>query len=509
MAIEQFPGSDLDREDAIVQPVAGFWLDVYRGGKLVRDYLTSLGHNYRRAYGALELAHQTLSRFTVPIYRTEPWTFWTFSAETQGSLAGGAEYGQEGLLYGGGAIYGDRGALARQYPLPARLAQAPLACNRITSPSLVLVENVDYLIDDGVLSFRQDPFTSDDLPRREYLSEADDVVVEGGLWLCQPAYDDELIYKHHGYVVGLQLPSSPAYRDALNAIVDADVQGPAQQRLEEFLTASLGIPISRHTQETVELVTVDAHGLLIVTDQEVYRAVAHATPTVAAGDVITEGAVLIEGLILHPFSDPDVPDVVQAIACGRQTVSAAIKGDLVFLNQDMPTTVTTAEDGHTVLQFPVGGFAADVDAFWEEVDSRGVAAGQTLANLLDLRETPVGEPGPASLPTTINPMLFVTQNLLSGHGLLLRIDTDIVDPAALGLSLLRWLPKLVEKTTLLVVSLSTATEVETAILEGVSGPLSTTQDAGLLDVLPDVAETMDLPDIVTESYRWQRSAAAC
>jgi hypothetical protein len=78
-------------------------------------------------------------------------------------------------------------------------------------------------------------------------------------------------------------------------------------------------------------------------------------------------------------------------------------------------------DGYTKVSWQLGGFPYDVEKFWTDVHTAGVARTQTLAMLLDVRETPVGQPTAASLPATINPLQFLADNLLRNNAYIVKV----------------------------------------------------------------------------------------
>ncbi len=115
------------------------------------------------------------------------------------------------------------------------------------------------------------------------------------------------------------------------------------------------------------------------------------------------------------------PADIQALTIGTGVLAWGFWGDLTFENKQVPVIVESDTAGRTKVSWALGGFPFDVENFWDEVHAAGVQKGQTLANLLDTRENPVGQPTAGMLPTTINPFQFLTNNLLRNNAYLVKV----------------------------------------------------------------------------------------
>lgn len=162
------------------------------------------------------------------------------------------------------------------------------------------------------------------------------------------------------------------------------------------------------------------------------------------------------------------------IILDRRHLHADIRGSLYFVNRDTAVTVSTADDGHTLLQFPVHGSAEDVATFWRLVDEAGRRDGRTLAQAMDRRVgVQTTQPTAEHLPTTLNPMRVLLAHALGGGVILARVAGHAalrLPPAAL-----RALPRAVSPNTVLILQ----TEIERESRGGVGS--NTAIDA--LDVI--------------------------
>jgi len=389
-----YPHDELQVEQVLVSILGSFWDMLYAGRDQVASVASARGQAEQQTESDLVEAASSVGIATCPVYHRALWYPLTItqSARLPGTL----------LTYGEGAVYGPQPSngivyqygvspdTTSSYECPASLAATSLICDHINHPAISLINMVDFQLDRtrSVIIFRNDPF-------EEFVSQA--VLDDDGnetdreitLWLYQADFDVARLYRQFGYVLGLDMPSSPGYADMLRASWDAVVGCTARQQIEDVLSAMTGSPLAKEDGEIVEDVATDAVQLLIITDKNVYRYAATATALVEPGDTLAAGQALTDVFKLYDLNLGEVPPVV-AIGLNRSYFDPSIESDLLFVNRDVPLEVSTAEDGHTVARFQISGETADVEQFWALMDARGVASGNTLARLLDQRTNKVG-----------------------------------------------------------------------------------------------------------------------
>lgn len=473
-----YPSSDLDRPAALMNVLGSFWTITYRA----QDQLTA----YTRATAQMALQAQlntlelvaSLSRFTVPIWHTENWYMLTLLQSQLNTAATSLAQFNGQYLYDGTQQFDVPPASSLfAFPLPPDLAGATKVMNQITNPTLVLTDSLDYTLDtaNGAIVFRENPFTNPLWASRPIWSNGQIVDQELVMWVFRGRFDYATIYQQFGYVLGLQLRSSTGYRELVNAVFDALVAGSTGGRIEHALSAITGIPLVQDAQEIVQVVTNDNEGLLIVTDQHVYRYQGCPTvPLVAVGDVVTAGQSLVDALQIFEFNQGIVPAELRALAMGRGFLATCFYGDLVFENKEVPLEVDLDHpSGYTFVRFGLGGFPLDVRHFFEEMQERGIQQLQqpsnpcqpgrrvgTLAHLLDARVNRVGEPGPQDLPKTINPLAFLVQNVLRNNAFLVQLKMCGMGRNSLGLYNAHYLRRILPPHTAMILLIELATNQE-------------------------------------------------
>ncbi len=440
----EYPGNSLDRGRRLIGLLGSFWSTFYEGRELVGALCEATAEVYQQQWLDLMESVRAFSRYEVPIFHTENWYLHVLRQSEK----------VPGL---------------KAWEAPPRFGSAPALMNRLAEPSVVLTHGTDYYTQDGYIDFTVDPFTDERWGTRPVFGpDGTQIDTELFVWVFRGAFDWEQVYEHWGYVLGLRLTSSEAYRDLLNALFDATTGGTAAAQVQFAYAAMLGLPLAIGN-ETVEQIVEDGAGRAVVTNRSVYRLPAGAEPSVAVGDALTAGQSLTLDLQFAELNNGVVPSWVRALAVGRQYLLGAFGSDLVFANESLPTEVTVGSDGFTRIEFPIGGFPLDVDEFWDLTHARGIAYGATLAELLDTRTIKLDQPGPSNLPALINPVAFLCENVLRTNAVLVLVRMRAAAPGAIGLHPARFVSKIVPPGTTVFVLIEVSPRTTSIKLDEAAG----------------------------------------
>lgn len=432
--------------------LGNFWTEIFDGRALVYDYLRGATFQERQLDQLAVELFDSMGRQTCPVHHTDLWHYVELR-EDLGSAAGYLLYGS-GLVYGSQPLtsltyaYGTNKDPSWKFPALTDLAGLVFLQDAVVDPFLCLTAGIDFRLDaekhelilatNPFQDARYTPFTGDDGVRR--------VRLYGFMVGLDWGYVDKV----YGSVVDVRGPSSEHYKDLVNAVCDATAGGTAKDHLAAVLEAATGLPAAR-SDETVQYVTADATGLLIITDANVYRFPPETSAAVAVGDAVTRGQQLVTAISVYEPGDGVVPAAVTRLAANKGLLLPTIAGELVFENKQLPLSVQLNVSGFTKVTWPVGGFPDDVDAFFTEMHARGVAAGKVVAQYLDLRDAPVDQPTALNLPATVNPLGLLFQNLLRYNAVVVVLQVAELGSAGLGLSRLSTLRKVVSPHTLVLV----------------------------------------------------------
>jgi len=134
---------------------------------------------------------------------------------------------------------------------------------------------------------------------------------------------------------------------------------------------------------------------------------------------------------------------------------------LTFSNTSVPLDYSVDDTGKAIVTFEVGGYPGDVDTFWENVRQGEIEGGQTLAEMLDTRTDPIGEPQPQNLPSTINPTEFMLENVMQNNLFLVWIRPSLFSPDAPGSGFIHFLRNVIAPNTTFVVFLTIEPPLDT------------------------------------------------
>jgi|GEM_PF-7042824 len=493
----KFPNTVYDQPQNLLATLGSWWADDYSGKDQVRSLVMGKAQVEQQSMLDLMELIASMSRFSVPIYHTDNWYALYLKKSEMNSV-------QTSLLrYDGGATFdgGERYDVPLStpnfaFPRPADLVEAPLIMNRFTDPTMTLTQEIDYVFVDDSIILRQNPFDDIRVAKRPVYDDGNIVDEEALVWVFRGQFDWDTTYRQFGYVIGMRLQSSKGYRDLLNAVYDSMVGGTTAVSILSALSAMTGVPLVREAEETITDIDTDPDNLLIITDQHVYKYDLAAVPTVAIGDVVKRGGELTDVLQISELNRGAIPSSVAALALGEGFLSSCFYADLVFEDRDTALTVDeTDPSGYTKLSWTLGGFPNDVDAFFDDMHTRGVAEAEreidpceeiktirypandcdevevvvrlgTLAHLMDQRPVQVGEPKKSHLPATINPLKFLVTNVLRNNAYIVRVRAAAAGADGVGLHNVRLLRKVLPPHTamILVVELTAATDSVTVDL---------------------------------------------
>jgi hypothetical protein len=428
-----------DDPEKLLAVVGSFWRNVYEGSFTVGSILHARAQIDADAHLRLLALVAAMSRFEVPVFHRRNWTLLRVLESRKNETEVARFDGSLAFTDGSPAAYDvPRAGELHAWAVPAELAAAKTILNRITDASLVLAEGVDFTLADGVVLFRADPFADDRVAKREVVQDGTVVDREAALWVYGGEWDWDTVYEQFGYALGLKLKSSEGYRDLVNAVFDALVVGPVAASVEAAFSAVCGIPLA-NGDETVEEIWRDAEHLWVSTDASAYKFAATAVPTVAVGQLVGAGRPLVRGLRFFDLNrgHAALADGLRALVLGRGVLAAGFYQELLFEDTEVPLVVTYDAADRAKVSWELPGFPGDVTMFFDTLHAAGVAAGQTLAQLLDTRPAEAKatnpEPPPAALPPTINPLAVLCDNVLRNNAFVVHLRPAEFGPAALGL----------------------------------------------------------------------------
>lgn len=429
MATYRYPQNDFDTPDKLLSLLGSFWATTYTGNGLVQDLAATTALAAQQTHLQLLELVASVSRFNVPVFHQDNWYPLTILESEINTDAGLLEkYSTPTLNVYDSSTNLNYGEIQSQtfYSVgrPKNLHNVRVLLDRVTAPNVEWINGIDFWLQEDVITFRENPFNNEYVPQQEILDSTGTISDKQiTLWLYRGQWDWNTVYEQFGYALRLKLESSEGYKNVINAIFDAFVEGTSVRSQQLLLSSAYGVPVVREAEETVEVIASDADKLNVITDKNVYQFPLNTTTTVAVGDVLAAGdslTDLLQVFELNKGSTLSSTDV-SAVTLESGVLAWGFWNGLTFENKTVDTVVEEGVDGYTKISWELSGFPFDVEKFWNDVHANGVASGQTLAMLLDVRENPTGQPTAASLPATVNPLQFLADNVLRNNAYIVKV----------------------------------------------------------------------------------------
>lgn len=151
----------------------------------------------------------------------------------------------------------------------------------------------------------------------------------------------------------------------------------------------------------------------VVTDKEAIRLPIVNTPAVSTGDNVKAGDPVGTAWELVALNKDTTSDIALPPSLYRPTGS----GYIVFRNTLVNTSVNTAQ-ALTRVRFSLNGDTTDIDNFWDYIENNNVQ-NSTIANALDMRAYPFGEPAVSDIPAVVNPAKLLIDMVFNNNAYML------------------------------------------------------------------------------------------
>lgn len=409
--------TNIDPAKLLLSNLGSFWTEVFSNDNETLDYVR--GTNSMNDQTLLDAANAiaTVSRFEIPIFRHRYWNRIVI-ANSQLVLTNKVFYslGEAGLALGDDELVLGKQKTADVWlvDLPANVSVIANIVDRPVSPTVVLTKGIDFDVD---LTTRQIVFYKDPSTLGFAISSIDvDGSPEPGVtfWLFNSEEDLKYVYNQFGFVVSLYAQQSTEnYKALINAAFDNLIRSSNILSLRTALASLCGMRTVQRQTETVELINVEHGRLQIITDYDVYDFEPNAQPSVAVGDVVHAGDIMVDSIQFYENEEAaNAP--ITALALDPELFNLSLSGNIIFSNQTLDTTYSTDSSGFAILQFPIGGEAADITKFWNNATVVGKATGNSVAQAVRL-DSNTGQPNANQVPSTINPMQFLINHVLKAN----------------------------------------------------------------------------------------------
>lgn len=369
--------------------------------------------------------------------------------------------GPDRLSFGSGAVFGSQpdggtyrpgdtfvyGGLERLSGLyyigmPAGVVSVgPFIYNRLTEPSVVMLQDSEFTVIDNIIAFREDPFENPLIPKRIVSDGAGGQDEEIVLWGSSARIDDQRLYMTYGYAFPARRRSSDAYRLILETFHRIYSDGPSPLAVDMVVAALAGLPVTKEETETVETITSFGGRTMVVTDSGSYHLPAGTVirPEIVVGTVLEAGSPLASATrVYEGGTGSNWWTTLPVLTLGREYFALPI-GGLGFPNKTVRVIpADTVDDAGFDATFELTGVPSDIDAFWEASSARGLELGRRFGTALWEAEgkTLDGVADP-SQDIYINPLQFVAERMIDRSVIVVKIDLSAIADLAFLIQNLR------------------------------------------------------------------------
>lgn len=440
---------DFTAGENLFRYLGSFWSQIFPQPDLLRGMTDAVAANIIQAYSDMAAAINSVGMSTVsPLDEEKIVPVLIYRSKLSQS--------RHPLRYGDPAVFGPQSGLAARVEagsvltfggqlrdatpvfvsMPDNMLHAGnVIVNRLFNPSVVLVRGVDYVLENGDLVFRANPFDNPLISASQVATatgEADDLIV---LWMSESLFDRHAAHAAGGYLFYREEPAGvepAAYAMAVKALMSASAGGPSIAMIDSLIAATSGLPVIVESREVVESIFDFQGQTTVVTDLGIYR-----IPTgLALRGWVVPGAEARAGTplstateVMDSFSKPlwwaDFP----LISIGSKWVPG-LRGSIGFPNQvggvDISQTVLTPDGTVPIAQFSVVGSRASVEDFWKRIRTASIESEDYLANRLWIGAGLVDVDGDPdfSQSLSVNPLQLLVEEICPGSILAIKISAS-------------------------------------------------------------------------------------
>jgi hypothetical protein len=276
------------KSDAL-ETLGFFWNRVFLDSEFVDAQATTIAVNLQQLDEFTERMSQYLSRYKVPTKELKRHRLFIFNEANATTRK--IQYGDDGLVYGGGIFYGDdTGEEVYVYPIDVGFDIEFLAVG-ISSPSTILRKGIDYNILDNTVHFFKNPTEIPGLTRKITLNTSGTPVFQFLLFGFEVAEDIKAACNYFGTIAGICGESSISLDNAVNIAWDLRVDGATVRNIQRMLALLTGTDYVDQTS-VVQEIFEEGDRICVLTDVAVYTAPATASVLKVVGETINEGEFL-------------------------------------------------------------------------------------------------------------------------------------------------------------------------------------------------------------------------
>jgi hypothetical protein len=319
----------------VTKALGYFWHTLFLDSDFTDAYISSVAVPLSQLASEVKELSDYMSRSLVPEKVDHVVRLFIFDETTEDTAA--YHYGDDGLTYGGGAVYGkDRvGNTNRLFQIDPAFTPAFLTAD-LFSPGTVWRLGQDYAIENGWIRFFKDPLDIQGLDKKTKIDADGQVFYTFFLWGFQVTEDIKALNKFFGNMVGYCGASSAATKDAINLAWDLRIEGATVRNVHRLLSLLTDVD-HVHTAGTVADVYTEGNKVCVHTNNAVYTAPTGTTVLVSVGEDIEASQIIFDAFVIRQGNEEIDFEDFEGVALGGSHLPH-LNGDLFFVNDLVPVT---------------------------------------------------------------------------------------------------------------------------------------------------------------------------
>jgi hypothetical protein len=313
----------------VLEILGYFWQHLFLDSEFVEAWATTVAVPLDDLNADFEGLSDYMSRYTIPIKEPKSIRLFVFDEEFEDLNAN--RYGDEGLEYGGGAIYGQENTAidSRRFPINPGYEPRYLATS-IDDPGDIMQLGVDYEIDDGWITFIKNPEILPSLQTKAKTGADQQTYLQFLLWGFQVEEDINALCTYFGTMAKVCGPSDPWTKEIVNVAWDLRVSGASVRNVQRVMAVLTHTDYVYTAGKVLDVYTAGDR-ICVQTDTQVYTAPIEARALVVKGDSITEDQAIFDTFSIH-LATEDIPgDDFDGLSLGPGYMPA-LRAPILFPN---------------------------------------------------------------------------------------------------------------------------------------------------------------------------------
>lgn len=286
--------------NVLTSALGSFWTLFFQNREILRPFCASIEIDVANLYLELCELLTTIAWTDAPLFNKKQWQVLVLKKSQLNNATDnifrygdGSDYNDANFVYGGIAFRD------RYYFKLDGVNVGSFLADRIFQQRLTLARGVDYVVDNGFIIFKNDPFTLTDLTSAViYDGDGNEVDIWVTLWANQELFDEKYLTNNYGKLFDIDAPSSPLLRQLIGSLLGMATVGPKLRYFRALIYSFCEIPVAIATEPILRIVE-EATLYTIMTPTTEYILRQEWTPkSFNVGDILQQFDTLVTDEIL-------------------------------------------------------------------------------------------------------------------------------------------------------------------------------------------------------------------